>query len=65
MYFFISMFGTAAFTLVLLQIPIVRRKIFSWMERLADWHEKGTMDEDQQEVVDPFMLARLGEKMLK
>lgn len=59
------MFGTAVLIGIVLQIPLFRRKIFSFMDRLAAWHEEGTRDDSQQEVVDPFMLARLGEKMLK
>ena len=59
------MFGSATFILLIMQIPIFRRKIFYWAERLAEWHDRGTSDPDEQEKDDPFMLARVDEKLLK
>ena len=41
-YFLISMFVTAMLVGLILQMPTVRRKLFAVMERLAEWHEKGT-----------------------
>lgn len=58
-YFFISMFGTAIVMIVALQIPMVRRRVFAFLDHLADWHEKGTREEEVKGD-DPFMLARVG-----
>lgn len=63
------MISTAVFVVLVLQIPAVRRRIFSLLERLADWHEAGTAPRsdsaNQWEKADPFLLARVGEKLLK
>jgi len=63
------MVGTAVFVGVVLQVPVLRRKLFAWMERLATWHDKGTQEVDvgtmrigETRGEDMFMLARVGEK---
>ena len=53
---------------VILQIPALRRRVFSWLEMLADWHERGTESPNtavSHSQADPFMLARAGEKLLR
>lgn len=51
---------------LILQVPVFRRRVFAWMERLAEWHEKGTREEVKDySQGDPFMLAKAGEKMLE
>lgn len=71
-YFFISLLATAGFIAVVLQVPILRRKLFSAMERLAAWHEHGTQEVDvgnmrirEARGEDPFLLARAGEKLAR
>lgn len=71
-YFFISLIGTAVFVVVILQVPVLRRRIFSAMERLAAWHESGTQEVDvgsmrvgEVRKDDPFLLARAGERLEK
>ena len=58
------------FVVAVLQVPALRRRIFSAMERLAEWHEKGTQEVDVGSMRmgegrgdDPFLLARAGEKL--
>jgi len=71
-YFFISLIATAVLVTLVLQVPILRRKIFSVMERLAAWHEQGTQEVDVGSMrigevrgEDPFLLARAGEKLAR
>lgn len=71
-YFFISLLATAMLVAVVLQVPVLRRKLFSAMERLAAWHDQGTQEVDVgsmriREVrgEDPFLLARAGEKLAR
>lgn len=40
------MFATTAIIALLLQVPVIRRWIFSKLEQLAEWHEQGTSDVD-------------------
>lgn len=59
-YFFISMFGTAITIVLALQIPMVRRRVFAFLDHLADWHERGTREvEGEVKGDDPFLLARV------
>jgi len=69
-YFFISLIATTVFVVVILQVPVLRRKIFAAMERLAAWHDKGTSEVDvgsmrmgEVKGEDPFLLARAGERL--
>lgn len=52
-YFFISMFGTAIFVALILQVPNVRHRVISELDRLAEWHEKGTANADVDLKVKP------------
>ena len=53
-----------------MQVPALRRRIFAAMERLAEWHEKGTQEVDvgamrigEVKGEDPFLLARAGDRL--
>jgi len=69
-YFFVSLIGTGVFVVLILQVPALRRRVFAAMERLAEWHEKGTREVDVgsmriEEIKgeDPFLLARTAERL--
>lgn len=43
-YFVISVCVTSTVLVLVFQIPMARRRVLNALDRLADWHSKGTME---------------------